>query len=161
VLLGTRLISKPACSEDLLGTNYRRLIGKDKLYVARILWTSFPELVWKHRAVAASRQARCAPRPPTFNVQVQTIFTHIPALMDFDQAEAHFRKAKSLHVELPVGESLVSLYQPGDVISEFDGKTVPDAKAFEEFPFTGTPAQTVSGWATFTLRATAFGGVRN
>ena len=45
------------------------------------------------------------------HVQLQLSFSGNAVVVDLDRAETHFRKAESLLVELPVSESLASLYR--------------------------------------------------
>ena len=51
--------------------------------------------------------------------------------MDHDRAEAHFRKAESLLVELPASESLVTLYMEWAYLCLWQAQVRPGLKAAE------------------------------
>ena len=63
------------------------------------------------QALAIYEKLEMRAKTADVHVRLLTIFGNDPALVDLDRAEAHFRKAESLLVELPVSESLASLYE--------------------------------------------------
>jgi class 3 adenylate cyclase/tetratricopeptide (TPR) repeat protein len=63
------------------------------------------------QALAIYEKLEMCAKTADVHVRLLTIFGNDPALVDLDRAEAHFRKAEALLVELPVNESLASLYE--------------------------------------------------
>ena len=62
------------------------------------------------QALAIYEKLEMRARTADVHVQLAEILGNNTDLMDFDRAEAHFRKAESLLVELPASESLANLY---------------------------------------------------
>ena len=62
------------------------------------------------QALAIYEKLEIAAKTADLHVRLLGIFTHNLAVFNPGRAEAHFQKAESLLVELPVSESLVSLY---------------------------------------------------
>ena len=63
------------------------------------------------QALAIYEKLEMRARSADVHVQLAEILGNNTDLMDFDRAEAHFRKAESLLVELPASESLANLYK--------------------------------------------------
>ena len=62
------------------------------------------------QALAIYEQLDIRTKAADVHAQLAQILGNATALMDFGRAEAHFRKAESLLVELPASESLANLY---------------------------------------------------
>jgi class 3 adenylate cyclase len=62
------------------------------------------------QALAIYEKFEMRAKTADLHIQLLEIFGDNLVLMDFDRAEAHFRKAESLLVELPVSEPLADLY---------------------------------------------------
>ena len=63
------------------------------------------------QALAIYEKLQMRAKAADVHVQLQAIFSGNAVVVDLDRAETHFRKAESLLVELPVSESLASLYR--------------------------------------------------
>ncbi len=63
------------------------------------------------QALAIYEKLEMRAKTADVHVRLLMIFGNDPALVDLDRAGAHFRKAEALLVELPVNESLASLYE--------------------------------------------------
>ena len=63
------------------------------------------------QALAIYEKLQMRAKAADVHVQLQTIFAGNAVVVDLDRAETHFRKAEALLVELPVNESLASLYR--------------------------------------------------
>ena len=62
------------------------------------------------QALAIYEKLEMRDKTAALHIQLLEIFANNNALVDNDRAEAHFRKAESLLVELPASKSLASLY---------------------------------------------------
>ncbi|MGC2491301.1 ATP-binding protein, partial [Candidatus Binatus sp.] len=63
------------------------------------------------QALAIYEKLQMRAKAADVHVQLQAIFSGNAFVVDLDRAETHFRKAESLLVELPAGESLANLYR--------------------------------------------------
>jgi tetratricopeptide (TPR) repeat protein len=63
------------------------------------------------QALAIYEKLEMRAKTADVHVRLLTIFGNDPALVDLDRAGAHFHKAEALLVELPINESLASLYE--------------------------------------------------